>query len=195
MKCITMFLTAITVTVMHASCYAGCNCDDWLKKGGYCVDYVKRRIPAFPIPNNATEIAVLKNKEIPEVTEGDVAIFDLGNYWHVSYVEKVHMDQQGNATAINVSEMNFGGQMSFLEYNNKWSSHNESEWKRALCCGVTNKYGQTSLRKNIPLNTIKQIWSPISAASESISGRRDNSGVDKITEVFNWFLLFTGRKL
>jgi hypothetical protein len=169
MRRIPILVTTLIITVIHTSCYAGCNCDDWVKGGGYCVDYVKSRIPAFQIPKNTTEIAALKNKEIPEVTEGDVAIFDLGNYWHVSYVEKVHVDQRGNATAIDVSEMNFGGQMSFHEYINKWNPKNESEWERALCCGVTNKYGQTSLRKNIALNSVKQIWSPTFTAFKAYS--------------------------
>jgi hypothetical protein len=170
---------------MHTSCYAGCNCDDWVKRDGYCVDYVKTKIPTFPIPSNITEIASLKNRDIPEVTEGDVAIFDLGNYWHVSYVEKVHLDQQGNATTIDVSEMNFGKQMSFQEYMNRWGSKKASEWKRALCCGVTNNYDQTSVRINIPLNTVTQIWSPIIAAYKADNGRRRYTIVDNVMEVFN----------
>ena len=195
MRRISIIVAAIVITVMHTSCYADCNCIDWVRRDGYCVDYVKTKIPTFPIPNNPVDIAALKNKEIPDVTAGDVAIFDLGKYWHVSYVEKVHTDQQGNATAIDVSEMNFGGHMSFHEYKNKWSPKNESEWKRALCCGVTNKYGQTSLRKNIPLNTVKQIWSPVSAASEGVSVRRGITVVDKVMEVLNRFFHNTGREL
>lgn len=195
MRRIPIIVTAFVNTVMHTSCYAGCNCDDWVNRGGYCVDYVKSKIPTFPIPRNEAEISSLKNEEVPAVTEGDVAIFDLGDYWHVAYVERVHMDRQGNATAIDVSEMNFGGQMSFDEYKNRWSPKNENEWKRALCCGVTDKYDQTNLRKNIALSTIKQIWSPVSAASEDVSGRRGNIVVDKVKEVLNRFLLFTGREL
>ena len=163
MRLKAIMATAFAITVMHSNCHADCNCDDWMKGAGYCVDYIKTRIPAFPIPYNVREIAAINNKEIPEVTEGDVAIFDIGKYWHFSYVEKVHRDQHGNAMAIDVSEMNFGGQMSFDEY--KWIPKNESEWKRAVCCGVTDKYGQMSLRNYIPLNTIKQIWSPKGTAA------------------------------
>ena len=195
MRRIPIIVTAVAITIMHTGCYADCNCDDWVKRDGYCVDYVKTKIPTFPIPNNAVEIAALRNKEIAEVTEGDVAIFNLGNYWHVSYIEKVHIDQHGNATAIDVSEMNFGGHLSFEEYKNRWIPKSESEWKRALCCGVTNKFGQTRLRRNIPLKTIKQIWSPISAASEGTGGRHGNSVVDIVTEVLNRFILFTERAL
>ncbi|NVN92878.1 MAG: hypothetical protein HXX11_20095 [Desulfuromonadales bacterium] len=195
MRLFSIIQTAMVITVLNTTCYAGCNCTDWVKRDGYCVDYVKSRIPTFPVPNNVAEIAALKNKKIQEVEEGDVAIFDLGNYWHVSYVEKVHKDLQGNATAIDVSEMNFGGQISLLEYKNKWSPKNEDEWKRALCCGVTNKYDQTSLRNDISLNTVKQIWSPAVAASEGGGGVYGNTVVNKFTEVLNRFIQSTWKEL
>jgi hypothetical protein len=166
-----------------------------MKKGGYCVDYIKTKIPLFPIPQNTTEIANLKNKDIPEVTEGDVAMFYISNYWHVAYVEKVHLDQQGNATSIDVSEMNFGGHMSFGEYKNKWRQKSRSEWKRALCCGVTDNYDQTSSRKNVALNTVKQIWSPVSAVSEDVNEERDVTIFGKVREVLNRFVLFTEKEL
>lgn len=195
MRRIPLLVTAIVITVMHTRCYAGCNCDDWMNRGGYCVDYVKTKIPTFPIPKTDAEIAALKNKGIPEVTEGDVAIFDLGNYWHAAYVEKVHLDQHGTATAIDVSEMNFGGQISFDEYKNRWGSKNEGEWKRALCCGVTKRYNRTNLRKNIALNSVEQIWSPVSAASqENIAGHNDTL-LEKVREALNKFIQFTGREL
>lgn len=183
-------------TFIHTSCYARCNCDDWMNSGGYCVDYVKTKIPTFPIPKTDAEIAALKNKVIQEVEEGDVAIFDLGRYWHVAYVEKVHLDSQGTATAIDVSEMNYGGELSFQEYRNTWNQKNESEWKRALCCGVTKNYDQLSRRKNIALDSIEQIWSPDAAAPQVLSGgRRDDTLLKKAREALNRFIQFTGRKL
>jgi len=185
MKRISIVVTAFILTGFCESSYAGCNCADWVKRDGYCVDYVKTRIPAFPIPNTVTEIANLANKEIQEVAEGDVAIFDLGNYWHVAYVEKVRLDQQGKATAIDASEMNFGGSMSFNEYKQKWRPKSKSEWKRALCCGVTDQYDQTTIRKNVSLATVKQIWSP----------DPEDSVVDKVREVLNRFFHFTEREL
>lgn len=175
--------TIVVAGLLHARCYAGCNCDDWMQKGGYCVDYIKTQIPAFPIPQNATEIEALKNKDISDVEEGDVAIFNLGSYWHVAYVEKVYPDQQGNAAAIDVTEMNFGGQLSFGEFRNTWKQKSRSEWKRALCCGITDNYGQAGSRKNVALNTVTQIWSP------------DETVFDKVREVFNEFIQFTGREL
>jgi len=185
----------VLFTGVSTICFADCNCDDWVNRDGYCVDYVKSKIPTFPIPNSDAEIAVLKNKEIPKVKEGDVAIFDLGNYWHVAYVEKVHLDQRGKATAIDLSEMNYGGQLSFDEYKYKWRSKNEREWKRALCCGVTDKYDETSLRKDVALNTVTQIWSPATAASEGVGGGRVNNIINRVKEVINRFFDFTGRVL
>jgi len=166
-----------------------------MKKGGYCVDYIKTKIPTFPIPQNTTEIAALKNKDIPEVAEGDVAMFNISNYWHVAYVEKVNLNQQGDATSIDVSEMNFGGQLSFSEFKNKWNPKSRSEWKRALCCGVTNNYDQTGSRNNVSLDTVKQIWSPVSTASEDVKGERNVTIVDKVRDVFNRFFLFTEKEL
>ena len=180
---------------MGTVCYADCNCDDWVNKDGYCVDYVKTRIPSFPIPNSVEEIVDLKNKDVGEVTEGDVAIFDLGNYWHVAYVENVHLDEQGHATAIDVSEMNFGGQMSFAEYKKKWRSRDRSEWQRARCCGVTDRYDQTGVRKNVALSTVTQIWSPRPAASEGTGWKHGLAVVNKVREVLNRFIHFTEREL
>ncbi|MBC8017604.1 MAG: hypothetical protein H7X83_03665 [Verrucomicrobia bacterium] len=195
MKQIQILVTAIVITVVHSSCYAGCNCDDWVARGGYCVDYVKTKIPTFPIPKTVAEIAALKNKETSKVTEGDVAIFDLGNYWHVAYIEKVHLDQQGTATAIDVSEMNFDRQISFDEYKNRWDTKNKSEWKRSLCCGVTKKYARISMRKNIALDSVEQVWSPVSAASQESSGGYGDTLMNKAREALNHIIQFTGREL
>lgn len=195
MKILVIVATVLITGMLHTACFAGCNCDDWMKKGGYCVDYVKTKIPAFPLPQNATEIAALKNKDISEVSEGDVALFDFSNYWHVAYVEKVHFDQHGNATAIDVSETNFGDQMSFNEFRHKWKQKSKREWKRAICCGVTDNYDQLSSRKNVALNTVKQIWSPVSITSESARVEHDDTTFDKFKEALNRFLQFTGREL
>jgi hypothetical protein len=155
---ITIVVVAL-ITVVNTNCFAGCNCDDWVKRGGYCVNYVNSRIPIFPIPQDVAAIKSLKNKEITEVEKGDVAIFDLGAYWHVAYVEKVHVDQHGKATAVDVSEMNFGEQLTYDDFRHKWGVTSVSEWKRAICCGVTKAYDRTSIRENIELSSIHQIWS------------------------------------
>lgn len=197
MKRISVIIIATVVAgLVHTSSYAAsCNCDDWMAKGGYCVDYVKSRIPAFPVPNNKDEMEDLKNKDIPDVTEGDVAIFTISNYWHVAYVEKVHCDQKGEAVAIDVSEMNFGDQLSFAEFKKKWKSNSDTEWQRAVCCGITENYDQASSRKKVALDAVKQIWSPVTAASERTGGRRVKNMVGKVREALNHFLQFTGREL
>lgn len=196
MRWVLLIVSAVVSVGVYTNCYAlDCACGDWMDKEGYCVDYVKEKIPSFPIPQNTTEIASLKNKEISEISEGDVAIFDFGNYWHVAYVEKVHRNQQGIASTIDVSEMNFGDRMSFVEFRTKWKSANESEWKRALCCGVTDKYDQMGFRKNVALNSVTQVWSPDSVESEHARGRSDRTVVDRVKEVLNRFIDFVDRAL
>jgi len=159
-------------------------------KGGYCVDYVKTRIPAFPIPNKE-EMPNLKNTGISNVTEGDVAIFTIKNYWHVAYVEKVHSNRWGEATAIDVSEMNFGDELTFAEFKDKWKSKSKAEWNRALCCGITDNYDEMSFRKNVDINTVKQIWSPDDVEFEDIGERRIQAIANKVKEVINRFVEFT----
>lgn len=190
MKLMQIIITTIVFTGTASLCHAGCSCDDWVSQGGYCVDYVKEKIPEFPIPKSRAEIAELKNRDIEDIAAGDVAIFKLRNYWHVSYVEKVYFDAGGNATAIDMSEMNFGGKLSFNEYKSRWKSKNRSEWERAVCCGVTDNYDEKSVRKNVPLHTVTQVWSP---DSDAVSKENDGDTItDKARDVLNHFFSFTG---
>lgn len=188
-------LLTLLIVGVHTCCYAvSCNCDDWMEKGGYCVDYIKTKIPTFKIPYK-DEMPGLKNTSVCNVTEGDVAIFTVRNYWHVAYVEKVHRDQHGEATAIDVSEMNFGGDLSFAEFKNKWKSKSWTEWNRALCCGITDNYDEISVRKNIDLDTVKQIWSPDDVVSEGVGAQRIKIILGKIREVISRFTEFTEENL
>jgi len=194
-RCIELILI-LFLTSVGTNSFAGCNCDDWMNRGGYCVDYVKAKIPAFQIPKTDTEMTALNNREISKVEEGDVAIFDLGRYWHVAYVEKVHTDSQGRATTIDISEKNFGGPIPFDEYQDRWHIKSESEWKRSLCCGVTRKYDQQSIRRNVPISMVEQIWSPDVVASQDAERvHREETMLDKIREALNHFIQFTGREL
>ena len=147
------------------------------------------------MPLNKEKMVDLKNTDITNVTEGDVAIFTIKNYWHVAYVEKVHRNPQGEATAIDVSEMNFGDELSFAEFKDKWKSKSPAEWNRALCCGITDNYDRVSLRNSVALNTVKQIWSPDNAMSEAVEERRVKAMVGKVREVVNRFIEFTEREL
>jgi hypothetical protein len=188
MKNLLVVMAFLAFTLMHATSYADCTCDDWVEKEGYCVDYVKHKIPLFHIPHDTTEIAAEKNRAIPDVKSGDVAMFKISNYWHVAYVEKVHLDHHGIATAIDVSEMNFGTQLTLAEFQERWGIRSEREWKRALCCGVTENYGLMSSRQNIPLNTVRQVWSPDAAG---VGDKKFTAVVsDKVREVINRFFHF-----
>lgn len=191
----TIIVTVILILSSFSPCHAGCNCEDWVERGGYCVDYVKSKIPIFPIPRDSDEIKELTNKDIQEVAEGDVAMFNFSDYWHVAYVEEVHRDQQGDAIAIDISEMNFGDQLTFAEFKNKWKSKSKSEWKRALCCGITDNYDQESSRKKVALNTVKQIWSPDTPTYELAEWLRGNEIIGKAREVINRLIQFTGREI
>nr|WP_284694785.1 hypothetical protein [Geomonas sp. Red32] len=185
---------AALLSAADTCCYAvSCNCGDWIGKHGYCVDYVKERIPSFPLPTK-DDMPALKNTGIADITEGDVAIFTIKNFWHVAYVEKVHRDQLGGATAIDVSEMNFGDSPTFHEFNAKWLSGSKDEWNRAVCCGITENYDRVSRREWIPLSTVKQVWSPDDAASEA-RHRRFSEALSRIKEVVNRFIDFTDRDL
>jgi len=196
MKHISVIIVTIIISCFHTYCHAArCNCDDWMEKGGYCGDYINTRISTFPISLNKDEMTGLKNTDIADVTEGDVAVFAIKNYWHVAYVEKVQRNQHGEATAIDVSEMNFGDELSFVEYKSKWKSKSNAEWSRALCCGITDNYDLVSLRKNVALNTVKQIWSPDNVVSEDVGRQRVKAIIGKAREVINRFFAFTGREL
>ena len=195
MKHIAVMVLTVLLCGIHTSCYAlRCNCDDWIEKGGYCVDYIKERIPEFSIPYK-DDMDALKTTDIDDVTEGDVAIFAIKNYWHVAYVEKVHRKSRGEAVAIDVREMNFGDQLSFSEFKAQWKSSSQQEWNRAFCCGITDNYDRVTWRKNIPLTTVTQVWSPDDVASEGIGRRRVSTIVDKARKVINGLVEYTQREL
>lgn len=195
MKFASMLTLFILLSAANSNCYADCKCDDWVERGGYCVDYVKSKIPTFPVPQSVAEITVLKNREVAKAEEGDVAIFDLGRYWHVAYIEKVNRNQVGQAVSVDVSEMNYGGKLSFNLFKNKWKQNDEQEWKRALCCGVTSKYDQLDTRKNVAINSIEQIWSPDIIFSQEQSGGYADLFKNKIREALDQLIQLKERVL
>ncbi|WP_224983360.1 hypothetical protein [Geomonas agri] len=157
-----------------------------MDKGGYCVDYVKSRIPSFPMPTR-DDMPTLKNVDIAEVTEGDVAIFAIKSYWHVAYVESVHRNAQGEPLTIDVSEMNFGNEPSFVEFRSRWKLASRDEWQRALCCGITDNYDEITMRKNVDVTTVRQVWSPDDAAREGTAQARFKALMGRVKEVINSF--------
>jgi hypothetical protein len=195
MKFIAVLVVALLASAICTRCYAAsCNCEDWIKKEGYCVDYIKDRIPIFPIPYKE-DMPELKNTDVDNVTEGDVAIFTIKNFWHVAYVERVHRDLGGEPVAIDVSEKNFGDQLTFKEFKAIWKSRSRSEWRRALCCGITDNYDRVTRRSNIDLATVKQIWSPDDVPSENTARSHIDAMVGKVREVINRFFKNTEGEL
>uniref|UniRef100_C6E910 Peptidase C51 domain-containing protein n=1 Tax=Geobacter sp. (strain M21) TaxID=443144 RepID=C6E910_GEOSM len=193
MRHVAIVVLTLAIAGRYTPCYAvRCNCDVWMEKGGYCVDYIKDRIPSFLIPSKDDMVA-LKNTDIAEITEGDVAIFAVKNYWHVAYVESVHRNLRGEATAIDVSEMNFGDELSYLEFKTRWKSNSRHEWNQALCCGITENYDRITWRKNISISKVKQVWSPDNAPSEGIGRQRVKAFLGKARDVFNELLYYTDR--
>lgn len=177
-----LFLMFFSIPISHAAC----NCEDWMDRGGYCVDYVKSRIPSFPIPMR-DDMPSLKNAEVAEISEGDVAVFTIKSYWHVAYVERVHRNAQGEPISIDVSEMNFGDEPTFREFRSKWKLANREEWNRALCCGITDNYDEITTRRNVDIETVRQIWSPDDAAREGTAGGRFKALMGRVKEVINRF--------
>lgn len=194
MKLIVATISLMMLLIRGTDCRASGVCDDWVKRGGYCVDYVKSRVPTFPVPKDAAEIALLSNKSSRDVAVGDVAIFFLGRYWHVAYIEKVHLDQQGDPTAIDVSEMNFGERLTEDDYMKEWRLKKTSEWKRAVSCGVTSEYGDIDWRSNVALSSVQQIWSPAVAASRGGAVKK-NWLVERVRDAYNHILRLTGVEL
>jgi len=158
-------LLSLPATESHADC----SCEDWIDKGGYCVDYIKSRIPAFPVPYSIQAIKSLHNEEVHDIRKGDVALFTVSNYWHTAFVEKVHFDRWGNPLAIDVTEMNYGEPPTYEEFTARWGRVSPQEWQRALCCGVTKDYGRSEARAGIPIGSVYQVWSPPSVLDRVVS--------------------------
>jgi len=165
-----LFYVFFILLLFAAEGFADCNCDDWVNRHGYCVDYVKSRVPSFPVPSSYSEIAELKNRDVRKIAAGDVAIFFTGNFWHVAYVEKVRLDRDGNPAAIDISEMNFGGQPRYSEYAARWKVRNREEWLRAVNCGITRNYARIDLRRRVPLRQVRQVWSPAEPVAKPGAG-------------------------
>ncbi|MBJ6725453.1 hypothetical protein JFN93_12100 [Geomonas sp. Red875] len=137
----------------------------------------------------------LKNTTVPNVTEGDVAVFRIKNYWHVAYVEKVHRNLLREPVSIDVSEMNYGGDLSYSEFKATWKSRSKREWKRAAyCCGITDNYGEVTRRDHVDLDTVTQVWSPDDVDSEGYQERFKDL-VDRARRVINRFKDLTESEL
>lgn len=168
MKQTLYVLVVLLIVNVNIKCFAvdcaNSDCGFWYKKGGYCVAYVRTRIPSlykFKASENPFAINIPKNKETKDVEIGDAAIFAVGDFGHIAYVEKVNRDQNGNATSIDISEKNYGGPVSFDDFKKKWKINSQKEHEIATrCCGVTSLFDEERQRKEVPINKIDHIWSP-----------------------------------
>lgn len=84
---------------------AGCTLGDmacWSRSGGYCTDYVERRLLA------AAQVPRLELVPVPaeQVRAGDVAVFTARA--HYALVERAVRDASGRIISVDVAEHNFG---------------------------------------------------------------------------------------
>lgn len=112
---------------------AGCTLGDgrcWTRGGGFCMDYVERRLAAdgAPAPQRLERIRPA------EVRAGDVAVFDARA--HYAFVEKVVKDEGGRPIAVDLAEYNFGSCWVDRDYL------------------VTDRYKIESRRQGVPLRDV-----------------------------------------
>lgn len=112
---------------------SGCTVGDyrcWLRNGGFCTDYVLKKLNLTPSEKEAAWTTPLPE----DVKAGDVAVFNARA--HYAYVEGVVRDKHGKPVAVNVSEYNFGTCMVDEQTM------------------VTDYYKKVNRRSNIPLNLV-----------------------------------------
>lgn len=92
-------------TINEVTTRVGCTVGDakcWLTKGGFCTDYVQKKLNLVKTEKEIVWIPV----QPVDVRTGDIATF---NYLaHYAYVESVVRDKKGKPVAVNVTEYNFG---------------------------------------------------------------------------------------
>lgn len=84
---------------------AGCALGDdrcWLRGGGFCTDYVERRVLAL---TGAARVE-LASVPVEELAPGDVAVF--AGRAHYAMVERVLRGPDGRPMAMDLAEFNFG---------------------------------------------------------------------------------------
>ncbi len=160
MQHLVLLVAAFLPLCLASPCWCAWDCDDWERRRGYCVDYVKSRIPSFPIPRSEADVSRLNNRVPARIRRGDVALFDMGRYWHLAYVERVRRDRWGRASSIDVSEWNFGPPLTRESFRATWNQAAPPPWQRAVWCGVTEKFGRSGTRTGIPIQRVDQVWTP-----------------------------------
>ena len=111
----------------------GCTVGDakcWLTKGGFCTDYVQKKLDISQIGEGLAWVPV----QLDDIKKGDIAVF---NYRaHYAYVESVIRNSKGKPVAVSVSEYNFGDCLVDEQTM------------------VTEKYKVVNMRAGIPLNRV-----------------------------------------
>jgi hypothetical protein len=111
----------------------GCTVGDpkcWLSKGGFCTDYVQKKLLLDRPDQKVAWIPVQPG----DVRKGDIAVYN--SIPHYAYVERVVRDKQGKPVAVDVSEYNFGDCLVDEQVM------------------VTDKYKKVNKRSGIPLNAV-----------------------------------------
>lgn len=94
-------------TIQEVTRRVGCAVGDircWLRKGGFCTDYVHIKLN---LKRDGAGGEVSWTPVLPaDVRPGDIAVFIART--HYAYVEKIMRDKQGRPVAVDVSEYNFG---------------------------------------------------------------------------------------
>jgi hypothetical protein len=83
----------------------GCTLGDarcWLRSGGFCTDYVEKKVAGGRPQANAQMVQVKPE----EIRRGDVAVF--ASRAHYAFIEKVVVDKAGQPIALELSEFNYG---------------------------------------------------------------------------------------
>jgi hypothetical protein len=111
----------------------GCTLGDrscWLTAGGFCTDWIQRRIAARE-PGAKVELV---DVDAAEVRPGDVAVFL--ERAHYAWIERVTRDRAGRPVALELSEFNFG------------SCWIDDELM------ITDRYGTAARRSGVPIAAV-----------------------------------------
>jgi surface antigen len=126
-------ICAVALVLIFSEVAFGSDCSQYIGKG-YCTDYIKK-MTGNSQPGDAKNW--VSNISPSEVLPCDTAIFtNVGNFGHVAFVDAVSRDGDGRPISVNLSEWNYG---SIFQ--------DES-------CGVTNKFGITTVRTNIAVSLL-----------------------------------------
>lgn len=154
------FAIIIAMACFHAGqLYAAVSCDNWLT--GQCVAHARsmaKNASGRSLPSCGTAINCPTNKDMQDVTEGDIVKLNIGSYGHVAYV----LSRDGNS--LKISEKNKGGKLTRETFRRHASRNGTPDTDENFSyvkseCGVTEKYDVEETR-TIDLSQVVGVWSP-----------------------------------